>query len=282
MTTKAAKVTVSDRPSSSSVSNGKAVSGTKEWAENNVNCCVGCTHDCVYCYGRGMALRFNRIGSPQDWAEERVRPEVVSKGWRKRRGRIMFPTTHDITPNNLAACESVLVKMLEAGNEILIVTKPHLQCIRQLCRTLENYKDKVTFRFTIGVMDEGLRALWEPGVPSFTERLASLRHAYEAGFQTSVSCEPLLEPWNARKLVDRLSPFVTDSIWIGKINHFGRHVRWKVPADHPEFVRLKEWQTAGKVKEVAKALEGLPLVKWKDSYKKVLGIERPHKAGLDV
>jgi DNA repair photolyase len=265
-----------------SASNPQKVSGTKEWAEHNFNCFQGCSHDCVYCYARGMALRFRRVSSAAQWPKEQLRPKMLDKGWRKRRGRIMFPTTHDITPDNLRACESVLVKMLEAGNEILIVSKPHLECIKRLCKTLTPFRGKVMFRFTIGLMDERLRALWEPGAPSFGERLASLRHAYWAGFTTSVSCEPLLEPWNARKLVDRLSPFVTDSIWIGKINNLRRCVGWKLLEDHPDLLRLEEWQTDEKVREVAKGMKGLSLIKWKDSYKKVLGVKRPTKPGQDV
>jgi DNA repair photolyase len=138
------------------------------------------------------------------------------------------------------------------------------------------------FRFTIGVMDADLRAFWEPGAADFGERLASLRHASEAGYATSVSAEPLLEPWNVQTLVASVRPFVTHSIWIGKANHLRRRTAWKLRPDDPEIVRLECWQTDEKVLEIYELLKGDPLIRWKDSYKKVVGLRRPHQAGLDV
>jgi DNA repair photolyase len=35
-------------------------SGTKEWADHNVNCIRGCSNDCRYCYAKIMAKRFGR------------------------------------------------------------------------------------------------------------------------------------------------------------------------------------------------------------------------------
>lgn len=38
----------------------KLTSGTKEWADTNVNIYSGCKHDCKYCYSKRMAIRFGR------------------------------------------------------------------------------------------------------------------------------------------------------------------------------------------------------------------------------
>ena len=46
--------------------------GTKEWAERNINICLGCSHDCLYCYARNFAWRRNAIRSRADWANEGV------------------------------------------------------------------------------------------------------------------------------------------------------------------------------------------------------------------
>ena len=45
--------------------------GTREWSEQSINCCVGCAHACLYCYARANALRFGRLTRGGDWAEER-------------------------------------------------------------------------------------------------------------------------------------------------------------------------------------------------------------------
>lgn len=261
--------------------NHESVTGTKEWACRNCNCCKGCSHDCIYCYARFIAVRYKRL-TPQQWPDEVVQEHMVQKTYRQVDGTTMFPTTHDITPGNLQACETVLKKLLGSGSRVLIVSKPHLACIQRLCAELVNWKAQVLFRFTIGLMDEDLRQFWEPGAPAFSERLASLRWAREAGYETSVSVEPLLEPWNVRSLIDAVHPFVSHSIWIGKANQLRQRTAWKLPPDHPEIIRLLSWQTDEKVREIYDLLKGDPLIRWKDSYKKVIGIERPREAGLDV
>ena len=52
--------------------------GTREWATKTVNCCTGCSHDCRYCYARGMAVRFKRM-NPGDWHREQIRERDVFK-----------------------------------------------------------------------------------------------------------------------------------------------------------------------------------------------------------
>jgi len=262
-------------------SSGKPVSGTKEWSAHSVNCCKGCSHNCLYDYARAIALRFKRT-TPEEWSREVVIEREVRKRRRRLDGVIMFPSTHDITPGNLWACRIVLRKLLEEGNKVLIVSKPHLSCVQALCEELAKHKSQVLFRFTIGVMDEALRLFWEPGAPCFPERLACLRHAFEAGYRTSVSAEPLLEPWDVRALVKAVCPFVTHSIWIGKANQLRQRTGWILPPNHPEILRLLSWQTDEKVRRIYELFRNDPLVKWKDSYKKVIGIQRPDEAGLDV
>ena len=70
--------------------------GTQDWADITVNCCTGCSHDCVYCYAKGMAYRFGQV-SPGQWASERIRPRDVARSHRRYPGTVMFPSSHDIT-----------------------------------------------------------------------------------------------------------------------------------------------------------------------------------------
>ena len=263
------------------LANNKAVSGTKEWASHNVNCYTGCSHDCTYCYARWNAVRFKRM-TPEQWPNEILREEEIRKPRRLLKGVVMFPTTHDITPANLWDCIGVLRHLLRVGNEVLIVSKPHYDCVLTLCKDLVRYKKQIMFRFTIGGMDPELREFWEPGAPEFAHRVLCLYHAYKAGYQTSVSAEPLLEPWNTQVLVDRVRDYVTDSIWIGKANQLRQRTSWKLPGDHPEIVKLLAWQKKEKVLEIYEMFKNDPLIRWKDSYKKVIGLDRPDTPGLDI
>jgi DNA repair photolyase len=241
--------------------------GTREWSDKSINCLMGCEHDCRYCYARESALRFKQISRSEDWPHPVIRIRDVEKQHPKYRGVVMFPTQHDITPRNLPECEKVLLNLLTAGNQVLIVSKPHLQCIERLCRTLAPFIKQVMFRFSIGAMSFDIHAYWEPYAPSFDERILALQHAFTHGFETSVSCEPLLEPEHAVELFDSLKPFVTDSIWIGKMNKIEQRCK---DCDPAEIARIHAGQTDAAVIDIYHALKDEPLVRWKESYQEVI------------
>jgi DNA repair photolyase len=258
------------------------VSGTKEWADKNVNCILGCPHGCLYCYGRGMARRFHRIGSDSDWLTPVVRIEEVTRNRGRYGGRIMFPSTHDITPELLEPCLTVLGKLLAAGNELTIVSKPHLDCIRRICRDFADHKQQILFRFTIGAYDDSILSFWEPGAPSYGERLACLEHAFSNGFKTSVSVEPMLDAPNVVELFHRLTPYVTDSIWLGKMNRARNCIADRTPEVEAAIERIEANQTDDKIWTIYNALKDEPQARWKESIKEVVGLDLAEQAGLDI
>ena len=259
-----------------------AAFGTKEWAASNINIQSGCSNDCRYCYAKSMAIRHKRK-SRENWKEPDVLSDKVNKGFAKRKGIIMFPTTHDITRYNLADCITVLRSMLSAGNRVLIVSKPDPECILELCRELKNFKDQMLFRFSIGSADDDVLEFWEPGAPDLSARLWVLETVCELGFSTSVSCEPMLDN-RIEELVDIVLPYVTDAIWIGLPNMLNQRVSINCGDDETK-TRAKQL-LAGFTNERINELYGKyadhPKIKWKDSIKKVVGLELPDAVGLDV
>ena len=256
--------------------------GTQEWAASNVNIQDGCEHDCRYCYAKTMAIRFKRA-TAASWGKPRLRQHDLERGFTKRAGRIMFPTAHDITDRNIEACLSVLSRMLAAGNDLLIVSKPRISCVKRLCEELADYRDQIVFRFSIGSTDDTVLAYWEPGAPSFKARLACLQFAYAKDFQTSVSGEPMLDG-NPDALIAAVSPYVTDSIWLGKINRLRHILPLNCPRD-PEATRrgeaLMATQSASAIRTLYARHRRDPKIKWKDSIKAVVGLARPNAAGMD-
>lgn len=195
----------------------KITEGTKEWADSNVNIYNGCSNNCRYCYAKKMAIRFKRK-THETWKIMEPNMKKIEKGYAKRKGRVMFPSSHDITEEALDHCVIVLEKLLESENEVLITTKPRLACIKTICAQFKDYKDLLQFRFTITSMDNKKLSFWEPGASDFQERLESLKYAYKHDFMTSVSIEPFLDK-DPFPLVEKLLPYCTESIWIGKMNY---------------------------------------------------------------
>lgn len=206
----------------------KAKTGTKEWAAWNANLYEGCSYNCRYCYAKNMAHRFNRRDR-NDWSRMELNYHMLDKSWRKREGICMFPSTHDITPATVEYSIDFLQNLLKAGNRVLIVTKADVNVIQRLITRitdfkskaeLEELKNRIEFRVTIGSMDDRVLNYWEPGAPTFASRRNAVRFLKEKGFRVSISIEPYLDPdsENVIKLIRNIYDDVSE-IWIGMMNH---------------------------------------------------------------
>lgn len=241
---------------------------TKEWADTNVNIGAGCAHGCKYCYAMGMAKRFKRVAGPKEWMTEAVNLKAVKKRYQPKKCAYMFPTSHDITPYYLPYATETLKKVLAAGNEVLIVSKPHLECIEALCSELGQYKAQILYRFTIGTLDPEVSKFWEPGAPLPAERIEALKFAYLAGFSTSISMEPMLGGVDeAVQTFKAVFPYVTETIWLGKMN---RRVKLTAPEDIEAFRKIKELQRDSEILRLVSTMGSNPKVAWKDSIKEVI------------
>ncbi len=263
-------------------SKAKAIRGTREWAVAEINCCLGCPHNCRYCYARYDQVVRRGTLSPEAWPISQIVDEAITRKQPLYPGQIMFPTAHDIVPDNLAACMTVLENLLAAGNRVLVVSKPHLLCIQKLCMRFAEAKDSLLFRFTITARDAGLLSFWEPGAPGYAERKASLEYTCRKGFATSVSVEPILDSQDVVDMVHELLPFVNHSIWLGKMNKIDERVVIDSEAIRSAVAELKAGQEDPKIFKIYEKLKGIPQVRWKDSIKQLVGIIPADEPGLDV
>lgn len=253
--------------------NNKQVFGTAEWAVANANYLNGCSNDCKYCYSKDMAIRFKRK-TPETWKDEVINWTSYNKTVRGRGGYIMFPSTHDITPGHLDLALDFLWRLLRSGNSVLIVTKPSLECIKRICDSFAKYKDRILFRFTIGSVNPETLRFWEPNAPDYQERKESLVYAFNAGYKTSLSCEPMLDN-NVKAIIDDLSEYVTDAIWLGKMNYAIRRLKTNGHGDQESLNAANQlllWQCDDSIRMLYKEYKDNPKIKWKESIKKVVGL----------
>lgn len=244
--------------------------GTKEWAEKNENIQRGCSHRCLYCYAAHNAHRF-KLRDRAEWQVEELTKKAYVTSYPVREGVIMFPTAHDITPFNLEAYTRIARLMLEKGNNLLIVSKPNPDCIRTLADELKEYQSQIMFRFTIGTMDAEVAAFWEPGAPTPAERVKALKLAFEAGYRTSISAEPLLGGLEAAQaILQAVRPYVTGTVWIGKLNKARQRVDMSVSRNVEELKKIEAAQSDESILQMHAALDGDPIVEWKDSIKAIL------------
>jgi len=262
----------------------KPKSGTREWSEHSANCCTGCRHGCLYCYAAEMAARFGRIPSREAWTKEVPRRPTI-RASRKYTGRIMFPTTHDITEGNAGACLDTLVALLAAGNDVLVVSKagPHVAPLLVAARELAGDRGRLELRVSLTHLNPAIGKLWEPGAPTAIARCEALGAADAEAIPTSISIEPLLEPTHATEIVKNAFWSGGDGgatggeIWIGAANQLRKRTAWcrDLPGLEAEVQYLECWQVPERMREVFERVRrlGLKQVRWKDSYQRALGID---------
>ena len=261
----------------------KKVFGTAEWATKTVNIINGCSHNCKYCYAKAMAIRFKRK-TIENWQIEEVNLEKFKMKRGKTDGLVMFPSTHDITPTNISYSTEVLKNLIDAGNKVLIVTKPHFEVVKEICEKFQSNKESILFRFTIGSTDSETLKFWEVDAPDYNERKSCLVYAFNQGFSTSVSCEPMLDV-KTSKLVNELLPFVTDAIWIGKPNRLLSRLKFNGENDEETLSRANKLialQSDEYIISLYESFKDCKKVKWKESIKKIVDIEIPTTRGLDI
>jgi DNA repair photolyase len=228
-----------------------------------------------------MAVRFKQL-TPDQWPLERIRQKDVDKIYPKYDGQVMFPSSHDLTPNNLDGCLTALRCLIVVGNKMLVVSKPHLDCIKRFCKMFRPYRRRILLRFSIGACDDRILSYWELSAPSYAERKACLQYAYFSDFKTSVSVEPMLDSANIDLLVEDLSPFVTHSIWIGTMNHLGRFEKGTDMVLKQATNRIRQSQTDSIIRRIYNRYKADPLIRWKKEIKKIVGIPVPKQNGLDI
>lgn len=245
--------------------------GAGEWAGYNCNIGEGCQHGCLYCYASGIAVtRFKRVASQAEWCNEKLITANTAK-CKKYPFPIMFPTTHDITPVYLPAYRCHLYNILNAGNTVILVSKPHRASIEAICSELSSYRDTMIFRFSIGCFENATLSLWEPGAPSLSERMWCLQYAFEQGFRTSVSAEPMLtDRHGAERLYYALEPFVTEDVWFGKMNNVGSFRKSENADLAKSAAELVAAYQDNEIMAMVDHMAALPKVSWKDSIKEVI------------
>ncbi len=260
----------------------KKISGTREWAVANIDCCTGCSHGCKYCYARYDNVVKCGVLSNSEWSRPQLRQEDTERTFPLFAGPVMFPTTHDILPEILDDCLTVIANLLHSGNRLLLVTKPHLKCIQEICTTFADRKNQILMRFTITASDDSILQFWEPGAPGFAERMQALQYAHAHHFETSISVEPMLDSDHITELVEALSPYVTHSIWLGKMNRIDERVDIDSEKMKNEVARITASQKDFRILEIYQKLKDNPLIRWKESIKQIVGLELAKEPGLDI
>lgn len=247
--------------------------GLWQWVSWYSNWSKGCKHGCLYCYAMTQEVcRFKRM-TYEGWKDFKLKDPVITfnngqtiKKVEKIDGWGMLPGTHDIFPEILDESITYIREHLEIGNHLILVMKPHIECIKAIVEEFKEYRKQILFRFTITSNDDELLEFWEPDAPGYDERELCLSFAYHEGFQTSVSIEPFLDK-NPIPLIEALGSHISEVLWIGAMNHLKRigHI---VSPKSSEFQHIQKITSTDNLIRIISQINNLhPLIKEKIQYK---------------
>jgi len=157
-----------------------------------VNVTSGCAHGCVYCYGRGYSQypgedvvlvyrnTADRIGS--ELARKRRRPPAV----------YFCPSCDAFQPHDAVLEQSYrsMAVILDAGVGVEFVTKGAIP--DRFLDLFSRHRGRVSAQVGLTTLDDGLRATFEPGAASVSERLRSISRLKDAGVSVAVRADPLI------------------------------------------------------------------------------------------
>ena len=196
------------------VPKGKA----KEYGDYAINIYTGCPHRCYYCFAPSV-LRKDREAFHSNVEPRKGIVEAVKRQLDKEQiaGKLIhlcftcdpYPANIDTTPTR-----QIIEAIKSAGANVRILTKGG----RRATQDFDLLDENDWFGVTLTGDDRS-----EPGAEREPYRVQSLLAAHDAGINTWVSYEPVL---NAERVKNYIAMLPVDSIKIGKLNYATSDIDW--------------------------------------------------------
>jgi len=92
----------------------------------------------------------------------------------------------------------------------------------------------------------------------------------------------MLDTGDVAAMVTELEPWVSDSIWLGKMNRIAGRVVIDSHEVIKEVARIEREQSDELIRKIYGLLQDNPLIRWKESIKDVIGLPLAQQPGLDI
>jgi DNA repair photolyase len=161
----------------------------------------GCTHSCHYCFARAFHTYLD-LGIGEDFSTkivvktnvaEVLRRELASRRWTGETIAMGTATdSYQHCEGRYKLMRGILRALVDFRNPLSILTKSTM-----ILRDLDLFRElnevaALTVSMSVGMLDESVRRVVEPGTPPGHRRLEILGRFAEAGIRTSVLVAPIL------------------------------------------------------------------------------------------
>jgi len=206
----------------------------KEYSPYAANLYIGCSHRCQYCYAPHTLQRTpsNYFGTPAPrrdvlkYLEQDLQKQKYSK-------QILLSFIGDVYCNNMdgSVTTRAALQLLDYYKApVAVLSKGGKKMLRDV-DVFREFGPRIMVGSTLTFMDEEKSCQWEPGASLPEERLATLKALHDAGIRTFASFEPVIEPAESLRLMERtLQDGSVDHYKVGKLNNYkglDRDIDWQ-------------------------------------------------------
>jgi DNA repair photolyase len=199
-----------------------------EYAKLALNIYRGCDHKCKYCYApRVLRMGKDDFHSPLPRKDILKQVEKDASIFKGNKSHITMSFTSDpyqhIDFKYKFTREAI--KILHKNNlSVQIITKSGKRAERDFDLLTSN--DILTTTMTF--LDDNDSLEWEPNAALPEQRIEAIKNAKKKGIQTWVSLEPVIDPEQSLKIIEKVHKFV-DFFKVGKLNYhpLSLKINWK-------------------------------------------------------
>jgi len=191
----------------------------REYEEHAINIYSGCGHLCKYCYGPDIIKISKELWEnpiPRDNILERVKLEASA--FKGKTVQLCFVTDPYQPINDQLRLTREIIKVLHENEvRVSILTKGGRRSVQDI-DLLSNNPELSKYGTTLTFMETKDSLEWESGAALPSERIEALKIMHDAGIETWVSMEPVIEPRQTFQLIKMTHEFV-DIFKIGTLNY---------------------------------------------------------------
>lgn len=196
----------------------------KEYSPYACNLYLGCTHRCKYCYAPHALQRTadNYFFSPPPRRDilRQLEKDLQRKVYDKQ---ILLSFIGDVyceTADNNRTTRDALILLSSYKAPVAVLSKGGKRILRDI-DVFKSFQDRIAVGSTLTFFDEAKSLEWESGAACPSERLETLKILHENGIRTFASLEPVIEPAESLKLIEKtLEDDSVDHYKIGKLNNY--------------------------------------------------------------
>lgn len=199
----------------------------REYSPLALNLYLQCTHGCKYCYAPSAMQRAKEnyfcdanMPVPRKNVIMQLRRELKREAPKKQVLLSFIGDVYCETADRNATTREALELLNEHCVPVAVLTKGGQRCLKDL-DVFKRFGKHIQIGATLTFLDEAKSAEWESGAAFPKERLETLNVLHKEGVQTFVSFEPVIEPKESLKLIEKtIADGSVDIYKVGKINHY--------------------------------------------------------------